>query len=136
MHNASNAFTCSYGEHAHAVLHRLNIFCSEQSVFVLVTHVLDLNIMECAPLLSSVQCIAGIFGVNMYLDNILYHSNNHRIAQTLQRFAHGLFINAGTLNNELRTIGVFQIQGLHTQLHASSTRSNLQHLAIVPSQAR
>ena len=72
--------------------------------------------------------------MDMYLDNILYYCNNHRIAHILQRLADRLFINISILNNELRAIRIFQINRLNRLHLCRGTRRYLQHLAVLTTQ--
>ena len=89
------------------MLHRLDILGGKETIFVLVTHIFNLDIVQRAPLLGNIQGIAGIFSVDMHLDYILNHSNNHRIAQVLQGLADSFFIYTGTLNNKFGAVGKF-----------------------------
>ena len=135
MHNLGNTVASSDSQDAHAMLHRLNILSCKQTVFVLVAHVLYLDVMQRAPLLRLVQRLTRMLRMDMYLDNILYHCHNHRIAHILQRLADRLFINISILNNELRAIRIFQINRFNRLHLCRSTRRYLQHLAILTTQA-
>ena len=135
MHNLGNTVAGSDSQYAHAMLHRLNILSRKQTVFMLVAHVLYLDIMQRAPLLRLVQRLPGMLRMDMYLDNILYHCHNHRIAHILQRLADRLFINISILNNELRAIRIFQINRFNRLHLCRGTRRYLQHLAVLTTQA-
>ena len=65
------------------MLHRLDILGGKQAILMLVPHVLYLNIVQRTPLLRSIQRITGVLGMDMYLYNILHHSNDHRITKAL-----------------------------------------------------
>ena len=136
MHNLRQSFAGCYGQHAYAMLNRLNILRSKQAVFMLVAHIFYFNIVQRAPLLGRIQSVSGMLGVDMHLNDILHHGHNHRIAEALQSIADRFFIYAGALDDKFRTVRIFQIQRLSFNSYACRClRRNLQHLAVMAAQS-
>ena len=110
-HDFRNAITSSNSNDTNAcAFHRsLNNFVviGENTVFVLVNHIFNFNIVQSAPLLSSIQHITGIFAVDVYFNNVFNNSYNQGVAKTGHRVHNSLFIYICTFNDEFGAIREF-----------------------------
>ena len=135
MHNLGNAVTGCNSKHTNAMLYRLNILGSKETVFVLVTHIFYFDIMQCSPSLRHIERITWMLSMDMHFYNILYHCNNHGIAHALQGLADSLLINISILDDKFGAIRIFQIKRLALLNLYLGTRCNIQHFAILTAQA-
>ena len=140
-HNLRNTITCSYSNNTYATtfnrsLNKLFVI-REDTVFVLVNHIFNLDIVQGAPLLSSVQYVTRIFAVNMYFNNVFYNSNNQGVTKALDSTYNGLFIYICTFYDKFGAIGEFQIQRFFiVSLHFNvSLLGNFDFCAVFATQA-
>ena len=107
--NSNNAYACAFNR-------SLNNFfiIRENTVFVLVNHIFNFDIVQRSPLLSSVQHVAGIFTVDVYFNNVFNNSYNQGVAKTSHCVHNSLFIYICTFNDEFSAIREFQIKRFFT----------------------
>lgn len=109
MHHFGYAFACRHGKDADAAFGRRRFRSAEQPVFMLVAHVLYLDIVQRPPLLGRIQRIPGMLGVDVHFYYIISYGYNHGVAHILQGIADSLPVGGGSFYDKFRTVRILQI---------------------------